>query len=75
VAARVGSTPRHAVADDGQLLGELADPDLFPAPHAAIDARVFERETAVGSGFRYGPDRLLDGVQTLSDQRAAAGGG
>lgn len=75
LAARVGSTPRHAVAGYGELLGELADPDLFPALHAAIDAHVFERETAVGSEFRYGLDRLLDGVQALSDQRAAADGG
>jgi Tetracyclin repressor-like, C-terminal domain len=62
LARAAGSTPRKAVADYGRLLERLTSSDRSPALHAAIGNGVFARETAPGSEFLFGLERVFDGI-------------
>jgi AcrR family transcriptional regulator len=49
-------------------LRELTDGDRFPALHAVLDAGVFDRADDPDDEFRFGLDRILDGVDALIAQ-------
>jgi AcrR family transcriptional regulator len=50
-------------------LRALTDADRFPALHAVLDAGVFDRADDPDDEFRFGLDRILDGVDALIAER------
>lgn len=66
IAARAsGVQPEEAGLAYGRTLSRLADANRFPAVRALLDARVFEGEGTVIDDFRFGLDRILDGIEVL----------
>jgi hypothetical protein len=61
----------EAMAGYAGLLGELTDPARFPAIHALLAAGVFDRADHPDKEFRFGLERILDGVDALIAARAA----
>jgi AcrR family transcriptional regulator len=59
VAASPGS------ADYGQLIRQLIDPERFPGVWAAAATGAFEDDSGVEGEFRFGLDRILDGIAVL----------
>jgi AcrR family transcriptional regulator len=52
-------------------LRALAPPERFPALHALLAAGVFDRADPPEHEFRFGLERILDGVEVLIDRRRA----
>jgi len=48
-----------------RLLRALTDPDRFPALHALLDSGVFDRADPPEKEFRFGLERILDGIEAL----------
>ena len=72
VAARTaGLAPAEVSSGYGDLLARVADADRFPAVHAVLRAKVFAGEGALADDFRFGLDRILDGVDALIRARTA----
>ncbi|MEO5822983.1 MAG: TetR/AcrR family transcriptional regulator [Vicinamibacteraceae bacterium] len=77
MAARTsGVAPEHVGVGYSELLARVTDAQQFPAIHALLAARVFLGEGAIADDFRFGLDRILDGIEVLVRERAAdpAGG-
>ncbi|MEO6236122.1 MAG: TetR/AcrR family transcriptional regulator [Vicinamibacterales bacterium] len=71
IAARASGTPAEdAGAPYGRLLARLTDPDRFPAIHALLADRVFDGPGTPADDFRFGLERILDGVEILVRARA-----
>jgi AcrR family transcriptional regulator len=72
IAARAsGIAPEQAGGAYSRLLSRLADAERFPAVRALVDAHVFDGEGSVIDDFRFGLDRILDGVEALVRAREA----
>ena len=69
-AAYEAGDPMARASDNyGALIKKLTRAEDFPALHAVVDSGTFEEEEAEGElleyDFRFGLDRILDGVATL----------
>jgi AcrR family transcriptional regulator len=58
----------------GRVLTRLTDPERFPALHAVIAAGVFEQEDEPDAEFTFGLERVLDGIETLIENRRSGRG-
>ena len=58
----------------GRLLARLTDPERFPALHAVIAAGVFDEPDDGEYDFVFGLARVLDGIETLIEQRRTGRG-
>jgi AcrR family transcriptional regulator len=58
----------------GRLLTRLTDAERFPALHAVIAAGVFEEEDEPDYDFTFGLERVLDGIETLIENRRSGRG-
>jgi AcrR family transcriptional regulator len=58
----------------GRLLARLTDPARFPALRAVIEAGVFDEPDEADYDFRFGLERVLDGIETLIDRRRTGRG-
>lgn len=52
-------------ADYGQMIRELIDPHRFPAVWAAASTGAFDDDAGVEGEFRFGLERILDGIEVL----------
>lgn len=66
-AQRTGVT--DPLAGYTQFLRAVTDPDRFPALTKVLDAGVFNTDEGPDEDFRFGLDRILDGVDTLIRSR------
>jgi AcrR family transcriptional regulator len=72
IAARVsGIAPEDVGRGYSELLDRVTDPARFPAIHALLAAKVFAGDGALADDFRFGLDRILDGVDVLVRARAS----
>jgi hypothetical protein len=58
----------------GRLLARLTDPERFPALRAVIAAGVFDEPDEADYDFRFGLERVLDGIETLIEKRRTGRG-
>jgi hypothetical protein len=52
-----------------EMLKGLLDRERYPALHRALDARIFDDESFPEADFRFGLDRVLDGIERLIESR------
>ncbi len=64
-----GTTPDDWMSSFGRILTKLADPQRFPALTEFIAAGVFDIADDPDDEFRFGLDRILDGVEALIRRR------
>ena len=57
-----------AAGDAAGLIATVVDADHFPALRRALDAGIFA-DASLEADFRFGLDRILDGVERLLEQR------
>jgi AcrR family transcriptional regulator len=62
------------MASYGRLMARLTDPERFPALHAVIDAGVFDEPDDGDYEFRFGLERVLDGIEALIEKRRTGRG-
>ncbi|WP_260218575.1 TetR/AcrR family transcriptional regulator C-terminal domain-containing protein [Streptomyces gossypii] len=55
----------------GRLLGRLTDADRFPEIPAVLRSGILSAADGPDDDFRFGLDRILDGVATLVTTREA----
>lgn len=55
----------------GDLLRGLVDPRRYPALSRSIDAGAFDDPLQAYADFTFGLDRILDGIETLTNQRSS----
>jgi AcrR family transcriptional regulator len=69
-----GTDEEHAlVAEEGRMLSALVDVERFPAVRRALEAGIFDPAGIDrDEDFAFGLDRILDGIERLVDERAAA---
>ena len=60
-------------ASYGQMIRALIDPDHFPGVWSAVSTGAFEDDAGVDGEFRFGLERILDGIAMLLRARNAAG--
>ena len=79
-AMAAGVAGAQSMASYGRTLARLTDPERFPALHAAIAAGVLDApEGEVGEDdldgeFSFGLERVLDGIETLIENRRTGHG-
>jgi AcrR family transcriptional regulator len=73
-AAGVTAPDTELLPSYGRLLARLTDPERFPALHAVIAAGVFDEPDDGDYDFRFGLERVLDGIETLIDKRRTGRG-
>lgn len=56
----------------GQMIRALIDPDRFPGVWTAVSTGAFEDDAGVDGEFRFGLERILDGIAMLLRARDAA---
>ncbi len=66
-----GGTPDEAMSSYAALLRRLTDAERFPAVTALLAAGTFDRADDPDDEFRFGLDRVLDGIEALVQRRAA----
>jgi AcrR family transcriptional regulator len=72
IAARAsGVPPEEAGLAYSRTLSQLADAGRFPAVRALLEARVFDGDGTVIDDFRFGLERILDGIDVLVRARQA----
>lgn len=59
----------------GQMIRALIEPDRFPGVWAAVSTGAFEDDAGVDGEFRFGLERILDGIEMLLRARDAADDG
>jgi AcrR family transcriptional regulator len=59
------STPDAWMSTYARSLAKLADPRLFPALHASLDAGAMDKADGPDDEFTFGLERLLDGLDVL----------
>lgn len=64
-----GSTAQQMMTGYRQLLVRISNQGHYPALRAVIDAGVFDRPETPGDEFRFGLDRILDGITVLIHSR------
>jgi hypothetical protein len=62
-------------ADYGTMIRALIDPDRFPRVWAAAATGAFQDDAGVDGEFRFGLERILDGVEVLLHPRETGTGG
>ncbi|MGC5010652.1 TetR/AcrR family transcriptional regulator [Streptosporangium sp. DT93] len=67
---QAGATSQEAMSFYSSLLGKLADPERFPAFHAALSAGGYDVEGGEHDEFVFGLDRILDGIEKLIESRS-----
>jgi AcrR family transcriptional regulator len=67
--AASGLSPAEWMSSYPRMLGQLTDPERFPALTAFIAAGVFDAEDGPDDEFVFGLDRILDGVEALVRSR------
>lgn len=67
-----GVTAREGISIYGRALERLTDAQRFPSLRAVIEAGVFNAADDPDVGFRFGLERLLDGVEALVRARSQA---
>ena len=60
-----GLSPDEWMSSYPRLLGQLTDPQRFPALTAFIAAGVFDAADGPDDEFIFGLDRILDGIEEL----------
>jgi AcrR family transcriptional regulator len=73
-AAGVTAPDPELLPSYGRLMARLTDPERFPALHAVIAAGVFDEPGDGDYDFRFGLERVLDGIEALIDKRRTGGG-
>jgi AcrR family transcriptional regulator len=75
-AQAAGATPPdpEMMGSYGRLLARLTDPERFPALRAVIAAGVFDEPDEADYDFRFGLERVLDGIETLIENRRTGRG-
>jgi AcrR family transcriptional regulator len=75
-AQAAGTTPPdpEMLLSYSRLLGQLTDPERFPALHAVLAAGVFDEPDDGDYDFIFGLERVLDGIETLIDKRRSGRG-
>ncbi len=68
LARQAGGDSAEPAPTYGQLLRELIDHYRYPEVWAAINSGAFDDQAGIKREFTYGLDRILDGLDTLSDQ-------
>src|SRR5215470_2598256 len=68
--AAAGATVEDAIPAYRRQLARLTDPVRFPAVRALLDAGVLDRADDPDAEFRFGLERVLDGVEALVRSRA-----
>jgi AcrR family transcriptional regulator len=58
----------------GRLLARLTDPERFPALHKVIAAGVFDEQDDGDYDFTFGLERVLDGIERLTETRRTGRG-
>jgi AcrR family transcriptional regulator len=58
----------------GRLMARLTDPERFPALHAVLAAGVFDEPDDGDDEFVFGLERVLDGIETLIENRRTGRG-
>ena len=74
-AAGSGTSAEEAMSGYGRLLARLTDARRFPALHAVIEAGVLDRPDEPNdpnAEFVFGLERILNGIDTLVQERAPA---
>jgi AcrR family transcriptional regulator len=59
----------EAPASYSAKLAGLLDRERYPALHRALDARIFDDDPGPEADFRFGLDRVLDGIARLVEAR------
>ena len=73
--ADIAAAPEsELMASYGRLLARLTDPERFPALHAVIAAGVFDEPDDGDFDFSFGLERVLDGIETLIENRRTGHG-
>jgi AcrR family transcriptional regulator len=70
IAAAAAQTGAEIMPMWGALLLQLTDAERFPALHAVLAARVFDRADPPEQEFAFGLERILDGVEALISSRS-----
>ncbi|MFI6103844.1 TetR/AcrR family transcriptional regulator [Streptomyces sp. NPDC051310] len=65
-----GEAPGALMGRYARTLRRLADPERFPALAKTLDAGVIDRVDGPDDEFRFGLERLLDGIEVLVDRTA-----
>jgi AcrR family transcriptional regulator len=68
------TTAQEMMASYGRLLAKLTDPQRFPALHAVIAAGVLDEPDDMDAEFIFGLERVLDGIETLIENRRTGRG-
>jgi AcrR family transcriptional regulator len=63
--AFLAADPDQAMRGYSDTLRRLTDAQRFPALHEVLDAGVFERADPPDDEFRFGLERILDGIEAL----------
>jgi AcrR family transcriptional regulator len=66
-----GSTAQEAMTSYGRLLRRLTDAERFPALHAVIASGAIDTPDPPDDQFRFGLERILDGIAALMRERTA----
>jgi len=70
--ARQHATDTPEAAQYGHLIRRLIDPDHFPEVWAVAATGAFEDDAGVDGEFRFGLERILDGIHALLHQQQTA---
>ncbi|MFF8384802.1 TetR/AcrR family transcriptional regulator [Streptomyces kanasensis] len=66
--AATGETPEQVMARYGRTLRRLADPERYPRVARALESGVLDQPDDPDHEFRFGLERLLDGVRILLER-------
>lgn len=67
-----GSMEQVIVRNYGRILLQVTTPEQFPAVHAIIAAGVFDAPDDQDAEFKFGLERILDGIEALVHARCEA---
>jgi len=75
-AQAAGAAPQdpEMMSSYGRVLARLTDPERFPALHAVIAAGVLDEPDEPDYDFNFGLERVLDGIETLIENRRTGRG-
>ena len=70
-AQAAGATQPEVMSSYGRLLARLTDRETFPALHAVIASGVLDEPDDMDAEFIFGLERVLDGIETLIENKEA----
>jgi AcrR family transcriptional regulator len=71
IQAAVAQSGKPVMPSWGEQVTRLTAPERFPALHAALASQTFDRDDDPDDEFRFGLERVLDGIEVLVRKRAA----